>query len=79
LVSEQVDAEVLGPGHETDWAREPLGVVLRRLFDLPPQDGPLILHDELCLRLTGAVTRTVTVPWWRDGSATHVRRPGRPA
>lgn len=79
LVSEQVDAEVVGPGHETDWAGEPLGVVLRRLFDLPPQDGPLILHDELCIRLTGAVTRTVTVPWWQDGSTTHVRRPGRPA
>nr|WP_307718764.1 ATP-binding protein [Nocardia grenadensis] len=79
LVSEQVDAEVVGRGHETDWAREPLGVVLRRLFDLPAQNGPLILHDELCIRLTGAVDRTVTVPWWRDGSATHVQRPGRPA
>ncbi|MFI2234003.1 sacsin N-terminal ATP-binding-like domain-containing protein [Nocardia testacea] len=78
LVSEQVDAEVVGRGHETDWAREPLGVVLRRLFDLPPQDGPLILHDELRIRLTGAVTRTVTVPWWRDGSITHIRRPARP-
>ncbi|MEV3963042.1 ATP-binding protein [Nocardia sp. NPDC050193] len=78
-VSEQVDAEVLGRGHETDWVNDPLGVVLRRLFDLPAPDGPLILHDELCIRLTGAVTRTVSVPWWRDGSATHVRRPGRPA
>ncbi|MET8798635.1 ATP-binding protein [Nocardia sp. NPDC004568] len=78
LVSEQVDAEVVGRGHETDWAREPLGVVLRRLFDLPPQHGRLILHDELRVRLTGAVTRTVTVPWWQDGAVTHVRRPGRP-
>lgn len=78
VVSEQVDAEVLGAGRETDWTEEPLGVVLRRLFALPPQDGPLILHDELRIRLTGAVTRTVTVPWWRDGTATHVVRPGRP-
>ncbi len=79
LVSEQVEAEVVGRGHETDWAQEPLGVVLRRMFDLPSQDGPLILHDELSIRLTGAVARTVTVPWWRDGTATHVRRPGHPA
>ncbi|NUP26499.1 MAG: ATP-binding protein [Nocardia sp.] len=78
LVSEQVDAEVLGTGHETDWAEEPLGVVLRGLFALPPQDGPLILHDELCVRLTGAVTATAAVPWWRAGTATHVVRPGRP-
>ncbi|WP_442790784.1 sacsin N-terminal ATP-binding-like domain-containing protein [Nocardia sp. NBC_01329] len=78
LVSEQVDAEVLGEGRETDWAQEPLGVVLSRLFTLPPQEGPLILHDELRIRLTGAVTRTVTVPWWRAGTTTHVLRPGRP-
>nr|WP_308434982.1 ATP-binding protein [Nocardia jinanensis] len=78
VVSEQVEAEVLGAGHETNWTEEPLGVVLRGLFALPPQQGPLILHDELRIRLTGAVDRTVTVPWWRDGTATHVLRPGRP-
>lgn len=74
-VSEQVDAEVLGKGRETEWAREPLGVVLRRLFGLPPQDGPLVLHDELRVRLSGAVVRTVAVPWWQDGETIHVQRP----
>ncbi|WP_328398737.1 sacsin N-terminal ATP-binding-like domain-containing protein [Nocardia sp. NBC_00416] len=78
LVSEQVDAQVQGDGEETGWADEPLGVVVRRLFALPPQDGPLIVHDELRVRLTGAVTRTITVPWWRDGATTHILRPGRP-
>ncbi|MEU4316770.1 ATP-binding protein [Nocardia sp. NPDC024068] len=75
LVSEQVHAEVLGRGRETAWDREPLGVVLRRLFGLPPQQGPLVVHDELRVRLSGAVVRTVSVPWWRDGETTHVLRP----
>ncbi|MGW0181016.1 sacsin N-terminal ATP-binding-like domain-containing protein [Nocardia sp. NPDC003345] len=74
-VSEQVEAEVLGGGRETEWEREPLGVVLRRLFGLPEQDGPLVVHDELRVRLSGAVVRTVSVPWWRDGATTHVQRP----
>lgn len=76
LVSERVTAEVLGRGRETGWADDPLGVVLRRLYTLPAQDGPLVVHDELRVRLSGAVVRTVTVPWWRDGATTHVLRPG---
>ncbi|WP_459550096.1 sacsin N-terminal ATP-binding-like domain-containing protein [Nocardia sp. X0981] len=76
LVSERVTAEILGRGRETGWADDPLGVVLRRLFALPAQDGPLVVHDELRVRLSGAVVRTVTVPWWRDGDTTHVLRPG---
>lgn len=75
LVSEQVDAEVLGRGHETTWAQEPLGVVVRRLFALPPQPGPLVVHDELRVRLSGAVARTVHVAWWQDGETTHILRP----
>jgi ElaB/YqjD/DUF883 family membrane-anchored ribosome-binding protein len=78
LVSEQVTAEVLGSGHETDWSREPLGVVVRRLYALPPQQGTLVLHDELRVRLSGAVTRTVDVAWWQDGDTTHILRPGPP-
>ena len=75
-VSEEVDAEVLDAGHETDWDREPLGVVLRRMFTLAPQPGTLRVHDDLRVRLSGAVTRTVRVPWWQDGDTVHVLRPG---
>lgn len=76
VVSEQVTAEVIGAGHEIRWENEPLGVVLRRLFELPPQPGTLRIHDDLRVRLSGAVTRTVRVPWWQDGDTVHVQRPG---
>lgn len=75
LVSESVAVEILGAGHETTWMDEPLGVVLRRMFALPAQDGPLVVHDDLRVRLHGAVRRTVSVPWWQDGATTHLRRP----
>ncbi|WP_054816490.1 sacsin N-terminal ATP-binding-like domain-containing protein [Nocardia arizonensis] len=75
LVSDAVSAEVLGEGRRCAWSTEPLGVVWTRLFDLPPQDGELVLHEELRVRLSGAVTATVTVPWWREGTTTHLAVP----
>ncbi|MFF0533563.1 sacsin N-terminal ATP-binding-like domain-containing protein [Nocardia amikacinitolerans] len=75
LVSESVTAEVLGTGHSTSWSAEPLGVVLRQLFSLAPQQGELVLHEDLRVRLTGAITATVSVPWWRSGTETHIRVP----
>ncbi|WP_141807482.1 sacsin N-terminal ATP-binding-like domain-containing protein [Nocardia bhagyanarayanae] len=76
LVSESVTAEVLGTGRSTSWSAEPLGVVLRQLFSLAPQEGELVLHEDLRVRLSGAVTGTVSVPWWRVGTETHIRVPG---
>ncbi|WP_174185993.1 sacsin N-terminal ATP-binding-like domain-containing protein [Nocardia barduliensis] len=75
LVSEAVTAEVVGTGRRTTWAAEPLGVVLRQVFDLPPQAGELIVHRELTVRLSGAIEATVAVPWWRTGAAVHVHAP----
>ncbi|WP_245910384.1 sacsin N-terminal ATP-binding-like domain-containing protein [Nocardia amikacinitolerans] len=75
LVSESVTAEVLGTGHRTSWSAEPLGVVLRQLFSLAPQHGELVLHEDLRVRLSGAVTGIVSVPWWRVGTETHIRVP----
>lgn len=75
LVSESVTAEVLGAGRRASWTDEPLGVVLRHVFSLPPQDGELVLHDDLRVRVSGAVTGTVRVPWWRAGAVTHVLAP----
>ncbi|MFF7940653.1 sacsin N-terminal ATP-binding-like domain-containing protein [Nocardia gamkensis] len=75
LVSEAVTAEVTDTGRRTSWAAEPLGVVLRQLFALPPQAGELVVHHELTVRLSGAIEATVAVPWWQTGSAVHVRAP----
>lgn len=77
LATDRVRAEVLGAGRVTTWAAEPVGVLAAALFALPDRDGPLVLHDgAVRVRLTGAVERTVTVPWWRDGAATHLAAPG---
>ncbi len=75
LVSEAVTAEVVEPGRRTTWAAEPLGVVLRQVFGLPAQAGELIVHQELTVRLSGAIEATVAVPWWQTGAAVHVRAP----
>lgn len=75
LVSEVVTAEVISTGRASTWASEPMGVVLRQLFGLPEVDGELVVHDELRVRLSGAVQRTAEVLWWRDGDTTHIRNP----
>lgn len=75
LVSGAVTAEVVSAGRRTTWSAEPLGVVLRQLLSLPPQDGELVLHDELTVRLHGAIERTTTVPWWRVGTTVHANAP----
>ncbi|WP_330228296.1 ATP-binding protein [Nocardia sp. NBC_00508] len=75
LVSEAVTAEVVDAGRRTTWAAEPLGVVLRQLFTLPVQEGELVVHDDLLVRLSGPIESTVEVPWWRVGSTVHVRAP----
>ncbi|WP_406282665.1 ATP-binding protein [Nocardia sp. NBC_00881] len=75
LVSESVTAEVVGAGRRTIWAAEPLGVVLRQLLTLTEPEGELILHDDLLVRLSGAIETTVSVPLWCIGSTVHVRAP----
>ncbi|WP_227985444.1 sacsin N-terminal ATP-binding-like domain-containing protein [Nocardia spumae] len=76
--SEAVRAEVLGAGRRTSWVDEPLGVLLRLQFGLPPLSGELVLHDRLEVRLSGAYEATAAVPWWRDGDTTHVQRQPSP-
>ena len=63
----------LGAGRVGTWQDEPLGVVLRLQFGAAPADAPLILHENLRVRLSGAYEATVEVPWWREGGVTHVR------
>ncbi|WP_441343106.1 sacsin N-terminal ATP-binding-like domain-containing protein [Nocardia sp.] len=73
LASQAVTAEVLGEGRHTTWTAEPLGVLLRLQFGSPTRTGELVIHDELRVRLTGAVEATVAVAWWREGDVTHVQ------
>ncbi|MFB7721298.1 sacsin N-terminal ATP-binding-like domain-containing protein [Nocardia sp. NPDC056100] len=73
LASEVVTAEVLGEGRRTTWNTDPLGVLLRLQFGSASTAGDLVVHDELRVRLTGAVETTVSVPWWQDGDTVHVR------
>uniref|UniRef100_UPI000B101BE7 ATP-binding protein n=1 Tax=Nocardia pseudovaccinii TaxID=189540 RepID=UPI000B101BE7 len=78
MVSDVITAEVMSQGRHTTWSAEPLGIVLRQLFTLPDEQGDLVLHDDLQIRLRGALEATVSVPWWRDGTTTHIRTPHRP-
>lgn len=73
LVSEAVAAEVLGSGRVSTWRDEPLGVILRPRFGSVPADAPLILHENLRVRLSGAYEATAEVPWWCEGEVTHLR------
>ncbi|WP_245677210.1 sacsin N-terminal ATP-binding-like domain-containing protein [Nocardia acidivorans] len=75
LASEAVTAEVLGTGRATTWSADPLGILLRLQLGTPTRTGELVIHDELRVRLTGAVEATVSVPWWQVGDTTHVRSP----
>lgn len=79
MVSEVITAEVTSKGRRTTWSAEPLGIVVRQLFTLPDQQGELVLHDDLRIRLSGALAATVAVPWWRDGATTHIQTPHHPA
>ncbi|MFI7669798.1 sacsin N-terminal ATP-binding-like domain-containing protein [Nocardia sp. NPDC049526] len=79
MVSNVITAEVTSQGRHTTWSAEPLGIVLRQLFTLPDEQGDLVLHDDLRIRLRGALEATVSVPWWRDGTTTHIRTPQHPA
>ncbi|MFC3964413.1 sacsin N-terminal ATP-binding-like domain-containing protein [Nocardia jiangsuensis] len=77
LASAAVTADVLGSGRESDWAAEPFATLASSLYALPAHTGPLVLHDgELRVRLTGAIEAEAAVPWWYDGTTTHLRVPG---
>ncbi|MFE6863002.1 sacsin N-terminal ATP-binding-like domain-containing protein [Nocardia sp. NPDC057668] len=73
LASQAVTAEVLGEGRHTDWAAEPLGVLLRLQFGVTAPTGALVIHDDLRVRLSGAYEATVAVTLWQDGEVTHAQ------
>jgi len=75
LASEVIAAEIISHGVETRWESEP-DLVLAAVVDgreLPT--GQVVMHDELIVRLSGAVEDTVKVRLWVDkAGVTHLCR-----
>lgn len=71
--SESIDADVVGVGRVSSWDREPGAVLGCAALGLDLPVGQVIVHRELVVRLTGAVTGEHNVRWWvtADGN-THV-------
>ncbi len=75
LASAAIHAEVLGDGDVSAWDREPDAVLACAALGLPLPNGPVVVHDDLVVRLTGAGEGDVAVPWWVDDAGrTHFRR-----
>ncbi len=73
LASEVVESEVVGSGRRTLWSTEPALVLAGLAFDLSGADV-VEVHDDLEVRLAGALTGTHRVPWWTDAAGVvHVR------
>ncbi|MGB3370762.1 MAG: ATP-binding protein [Rhodococcus sp. (in: high G+C Gram-positive bacteria)] len=62
--SEAVDAEVMGVGRVSSWDREPRAVLACAALGLELPVGQVVVHRDLVVRLTGAVTGERDVPWW---------------
>lgn len=75
LASAAIHADVLGDGDVSAWDREPGAVLACTALGLPLPSGPVVVHDDLVVRLTGAVDADVAVPWWVDADGrAHIRR-----
>ncbi|MCL2535599.1 MAG: ATP-binding protein, partial [Nocardiaceae bacterium] len=75
LASAAIHAEVLGDGAASAWDREPDAVLACVALGLPLPNGPVVVHDDLVVRVAGAVEGDVAVPWWVDDAGrTHLRR-----
>ena len=78
--SEGIGAEVLGVGRVSSWDREPGAVLACAVMGVPLPRGGLVIHRELVVRLTGAVSGEHSVPWWvtEDGTVHCTERWERP-
>ncbi|MGX6510909.1 sacsin N-terminal ATP-binding-like domain-containing protein [Rhodococcus sp. SJ-2] len=75
-----MSGEPTAPGEATTWRREPDAVLASVASGLPIPTTPLVVHEQLTVRCTGAITGERAVPWWVDVSGTvHCTRLGLPA
>ncbi|MFD6857171.1 sacsin N-terminal ATP-binding-like domain-containing protein [Rhodococcus sp. NPDC060090] len=74
-----VSGEPAGHGRSTTWGREPEAVLAAVTAGLPLPTRPLVMHESLTVRCTGAIIGDREVPWWVDASgAVHCTRSGLP-
>ncbi|MFZ2527976.1 MAG: ATP-binding protein [Rhodococcus sp. (in: high G+C Gram-positive bacteria)] len=76
LASAAVSGEPAGPGRASEWTREPQAVLAAVAAGVALPRGPLVVHDRLVVRCSGAVTGERDVPWWVDRSGTTHCTPG---
>lgn len=77
LASAEVSGHVTGPGRATGWRNEPAAVLAAAVAQRPLPRGPLVVHERLTVRCSGAVTGERDVSWWVDESGTtHCTGPG---
>jgi hypothetical protein len=78
--SEAISGEVRGVGRVSSWDREPGAVMACAVLGLPLPTGSVVVHRELVVRLSGAVSGDRAVPWWvtADGTVHCVESWERP-
>ncbi|MBJ7323696.1 MAG: ATP-binding protein [Rhodococcus sp.] len=78
--SEAITGEVRGVGRVSSWDREPGAVLACAVLGLPLPTGSVVVHRELVVRLSGAVSGDRAVPWWvtADGTVHCVESWERP-
>lgn len=73
LASEELHGEAVGGGQPSTWDRVPGAVLFFASQRLPLPVGAVVVHEELSVRLRGALETTVQVPWWVDADrVTHI-------
>ncbi|MCJ0891725.1 sacsin N-terminal ATP-binding-like domain-containing protein [Rhodococcus sp. ARC_M5] len=68
--SEAIGGEVLGTGRVSSWDREPGALLACAVMGLPLPSGGVVVHRELVVRLSGAVSGERRVPWWVTADGT---------
>lgn len=75
LASAAVEARVVGDGEASAWDREPGAVLACAALGLALPSGDVVVHDDLVVRLGGALDGDVAVPFWIDDDGrAHLRR-----
>ncbi|PTR28709.1 hypothetical protein C8K36_10370 [Rhodococcus sp. OK519] len=75
LASAAIHADVVGDGEPSTWDREPGAVLACTALGLDLPTGGVVVHDDLVVRLGGALDGEVAVPWWIDDDGrVHCRR-----
>lgn len=70
--SDSIGAEVVGVGRVSSWDREPGAVSACEALGLALPAGQVVVHRDLEVRLSGAVTGIRRVSWWvSDDAMTH--------